>query len=364
MALFTVRSWPRRALPWGAVALVLAAAVATFAIARDNAPAPAMGKKAASPAPPPAPVELAEVRRGPLTSWLATTAPLEARHAATLVAERRGRVVEVLAEEGQWVAAGAALARLDDVEARLAVERAEVAAEMARRDAERARQLHGQGYLSDRESDDLELKWRSARVSLEEARHALSQTRVCAPFAGHVTARLVSLGETVTQGRECFRLEDFRPVRARLYFPERELARVKVGQPARLAFDAGPVREAEGRIVIVNPVVDRANGTFRVTVEVANRDGVLRPGAFARVRLETGRVDDAVLLPRRGVLSEDGEDYVFVARGDSAVRVPVVLGQADGDLAQVVRGVRPGERVVTVGQGGLRDGARIKAVSL
>jgi membrane fusion protein (multidrug efflux system) len=235
---------------------------------------------------------------------------------------------------------------------------------MARREAERARQLHGQGYLSDRESDDLELKWKSARVALEEARHALSETRIVAPFPGHVTDRMISLGETVTEGRECFRLEDFRPVRARLYFPERELARVRVGQAAKLAFDAAPGREVEGRVAMVNPVVDRTNGTFRVTLEIPNRDGALRPGAFARVRLETGRLADAVLLPRRGVITEDGESFVFVARGDSCVRVPVVLGAADGDLAQVMRGLAPGDRVVTVGQGGLRSGARIKAVSL
>jgi hypothetical protein len=100
----------------------------------------------------------------------------------------------------------------------------------------------------------------------------------------------VNLGETVTPGRECFRLVDFDPVRARLYFPERELGNVRVGQQAELTMDGRPGTAYPARVALVNPVVDHANGTFKVTIEAGNMGGALRPGGFVRVRNRSGHV--------------------------------------------------------------------------
>ena len=149
---------------------------------------------------------------------------------------------------------------------------------------------------------------------------------------------------------------------ARLYFPERDLAAVRVGQQALVKLDSHPDREFEARVSLVNPVVDQSNGTFKVTLALPNPGGALRPGAFARVRLKTGSFASTLLLPRRGVLTEDGEDYVFVARGDSAVRVPVKVGAVENDVAQILDGVTRGDSVVTVGQGGLKQGSKIRVV--
>ena len=353
----------RRVVLWSvAGALVVALVVVGLLIAKNGSSD--NKKKNGKEAPPAAPVEVAEVRRGSITTFLETTAALEARNTATLVASRQGPVRAIEVEEGQWVRQGQVLARLDDTEARLAVERAEVSDQIARRESERGRQLRERGFLSDKDLDDLELKARSARVALDEARYGLTQTRLEAPFSGRVTARMINLGETVTAGRECFRVEDFDPLLARIYFPERELERIKAGQPALMTLDALPGREFQARVSLVNPVVDRSNGTFKVTLEVRDPSRTLRPGNFARVRLRTGSYENAVVLPRRAMLSEDGEDYVFVARGDTVARVGVKVGAISGDTAQILAGLTAGDSVVTVGQGGLKQGARIKSVKL
>ncbi len=371
-------SMPRRTRArwyWlGAIVLVLATTVGVFVARRPgdasaaakSAPAAKKkdGKKGDQAAPTAAPVELSAVRSGEISTWLQTTATLEPRNTATLIAKRGGQVVEVATEEGAWVAKGQPLARLDSRDETLAVERAEVALDMSKRELERGRQLGGKGYLSTRELDDLELKTRTARIELDRMRLELADTRIVAPFSGRVTDRLVQLGETVSPGRECFRIADFNPVLARLYFPERELARVRLGQTAWLSTDAQPGASIEGKVTLVNPMVDRSNGTFKVTLEIPNPRGALPPGTFARVRLKTGATASALLVPRRGVLNEDGESYVFVARGDSVQRVAVKLGAVEGETAQVVAGLAVGDRVVTVGQGGLKPGSRIKPVTL
>jgi len=353
----------RRVWVWSAVgALVVVGAVAGVLVARN---AGGNGKKKSDKdAPPAAPVELTEVRRGSLATWLQTTTTLEARNSATVIARAPGEIVRLAVEEGEWVEKGGVLARLEDTEARLAVQRAEVALEMAKRESERGQKMGEQGFLSDRELDDHKLKLRNAGLELEQARHDLSETRLVAPFAGRVSERLVNLGETVVAGKECFRLVDYDPILARVYFPERELPRLRIGSPATVELDGHPGHTFTGRVSLVNPVVDRSTGTFKVTIEVRDPESRLRPGSFARVRLRTGSFDDTVLLPRRAMVVEDGDEYVFVAHGDTVSRVAVQVGAVTGDTAQILAGLVAGDSVVTIGQGGLKQGSRIKPVRL
>jgi membrane fusion protein, multidrug efflux system len=361
-----IKRRPRRAVLWSVVGvLVIGVAVAaSLLIARNAGSNGKSDKKKEDKSAPPAPVELSAVLSGSISTFLETTATLEAQNAATLVARAEGPVIELLAEEGAYVKKGQVLARLDDTEARLAVERTELGWELAKREHDRGQQLQAKDYLSQKELDDKELGVRNAWVALEQARYDLLQTKIVAPFSGRLVERMIHLGETVAEGKDCFRIVDFDPVRARLYFPERELARVRVGQIADLSFDTHPGQTFPARVAIVNPVVDRANGTFKVTVELPNAAGTLRPGAFARVRVKTGTFAEAMLIPRRGVVTEDGESYVFVARGDSVIRVSVSVGAVENDTAQILSGLVSGDSVVTVGQGGLKPGSKIRAVTL
>jgi RND family efflux transporter MFP subunit len=354
----------RRIWVWSALAALVVAGVIGGLLVAKSAVGNGNKKKGDKDGPAASPVELTTVTRGSIATWLQTTTSLEAQNSATLVARGQGEVVAVLAEEGQWVQKGAVLARLDDTNARLALQRAELAAQGAHRDADRGDQLGKQGFLSAKENDDLEMKKKSADVDLEQRRHDLADMRIVAPFSGRVTDRLVHLGETVMPGKECFRLVDVEPMLARLYFPERELARVKIGQTAVLEVDANPGHEFPAKVSLVNPVVDRTNGTFKVTLEVRDPQNLLRPGVFARAKVRTGEFADAVLLPRRATLNEDGEDFVFVAHRDTVARVSVKIGAVTGDVAQILAGLAPGDSVVSVGQGGLKQGSRIKPVRL
>ncbi len=359
-----VRRGPRRAVVWSIAGLVAIVAIAGVVIAAKNAGGNGKDGKKKDDGPLASPVELSKVQTGPIATFLETTTTLEARNVADLVAQREGQVVALPIEEGTYVRKGQMLARLDDTAERLAVERTQLAWEVAKRELDRGKQLEAKSYLSQKDLDDLELAVRNTWVALEQARYELSQTKIEAPFAGRVVERMVNLGENLQAGKTCFRLVDFTPLRARLYFPERELSRVRIGQSADLTLDTHPDRTFKARVSLVNPVVDRNNGTFKVTLELPNTDETLRPGAFARVRLKTGSFENALLLPRRGVLTEDGDAYVFVARGDSVQKIGVRLGAVEHDTAQILSGLVEGDSVVTVGQGGLKPGSKIRPVTL
>jgi RND family efflux transporter MFP subunit len=358
---------PRRVLFFSAsgVALLAVALVIVFAVknARGNGASGAGKKKGDKDAVSASPVQLSRVGRDDISTFLETTTTLEPRNSAVLVARRQGQVVALVAEEGQWAKQGQVLARIDDTEAQLALNRAKLAAEVADKEAERGKQLRARDLIADKALDDLELARRTAWQQLEQAKYDLTQTRIVAPFAGRVVRRMVNLGETVTPGKECFEIADIDPLLARVYFPEREMARVQVGQPAILELDIHPGKQFPAHVSLVNPAVDRTNGTFKVTLEVKDPSGLLRSGSFARVKLRTGTFSDALVISRRALVSEDGDDFVFLARADSVNRVKVNLGATSGDTVQILQGLAEGDSVVTVGQGGLKQGSKIKSVT-
>jgi RND family efflux transporter MFP subunit len=364
MDLAAPRRRPRRLLLFSVIGVaVVALVVGGLLVARNGQAGNDKKKGKKDDAPPPSPVELTTVGKGAITTYLETTTVLEAVHSAVLVARRQGQVVALLADEGRPVSQGQVLARLDDTEAKIAYERAKAAYEQSQRDADRGKALLEKGVSSSQSMDDLMLKWRTAKQNLAQAEYDLAQTRIVAPFSGKVVTRMINLGETVTPGRDCFRVDDFDPLLARVYFPERDQSRVRLGQTAELTLDAHPGKTFPARVTIVNPTIDRTNGTFKVTLEVQDRAGVLRPGSFARVRLTSGAFSDAIVLPKKALVTEDGDSYVFKAQGDSVNRVAVNVGAISGDTAQILAGLTPGEKVVTVGQGGLKQGSRIKAVA-
>ena len=110
----------------------------------------------------------------------------------------------------------------------------------------------------------------------------------------------------------------------------------------------------------ISPVVDQGTGTVKVTVELQAAQPGFKPGAFVRASIQTDRRADAILIPKRAVMEEDGVKYVFVADKQVARKVKLTLGhENDGDV-EVRQGITPGQQVVVAGQGGLKDGSPIR----
>jgi membrane fusion protein (multidrug efflux system) len=112
----------------------------------------------------------------------------------------------------------------------------------------------------------------------------------------------------------------------------------------------------------LSPIVDQASGTVKVTVAVEPKAG-FRPGSFVRVEIRTDTKSDAIVIPKRALIEEDGQNYVFIARNDTARRAKVELGYQREGLVEIRAGVDPGQSVVVAGQGALKEGGKIKVLS-
>ncbi len=306
------------------------------------------------------PVEVSELSLGPIESVLAFSANLEAENQVSVVAEAQRQVIELLVEEGDQVRRGQILLRLQDDEQASAL--AKVKSQVAKAEREFARQerLYKQELISEEDFNNASYELEQLRISLADAERELGYTEVRAPISGTVTARMINLGDQVQIGQELFELIDFESIVARIYVPEKHFTKLRTGLPANVSAQAAAGLDYACTVKRIAPIVDAKSGTIKVTVAVGAKRG-LRPGMYVDVNLITTTHTEAVLIPKRAVVYDNDQMYVY--RMKDKDRVERVFFQpllADKYNVEPVSGLNAGDRVVIAGQAGLKEGALVK----
>ncbi len=351
------------------VTVVLAAALTLVACDRANGDNAKEGKEDV----PAVPVEVAATQRAEMAAMYTGTAPVESDRKALVLPKVQGEIRQVLADEGQRVRAGQLLARLDGDKLRLEVALNEATMNKLERDYNRNLELQQKGLVSATALDNLKYELAAAKANWELARLQLSYCDIRSPIDGNVTQRLdvVKVGNTVTpvggvieSGQSAlFVIEDLDTLMLRVNVPERELAKLVVGQPAQLSFDAVPGHVFLGTISQISPSVNAETATFSVRIRVTQAEGLLRPGMFARVAIIYERKPNALQIPRTALLDGDGPPKVFVIKDGKAAERSVKLGLSNGAWIEVTEGLKDGEQVVVVGQGAVKPGAAVRVVN-
>jgi membrane fusion protein (multidrug efflux system) len=307
------------------------------------------------------------------------TGELDAKERAEVASEVDGVVTELAVDEGERVEEGALLIAVDPEKRALAVANvramhrdAQATFAEAERDAARVRKLHDGGIASDAALDKVETGRSRARARVEAthaelgvAERALRDANVRAPFAGWIARRDVSRGEYVRTGQPLFELVALDPIEVEFALAERDSARVAVGQTVQVRVAPFPDETFQGEVTVISPTLDSRTRTLRVKAQVANGDGRLRPGLFARADLGIAKREGALLVPEEAVLQRaDGEVVFVVTPEDTARRVVVKTGvQRDGRV-EIVEGVAAQDYVVVRGHAVLVDGAPVTRRSL
>ena len=308
------------------------------------------------------PVEVVELQRGRMEAVLRYSTNLEAESSVQVYAQAQRLVQELLAEEGQAVRRGQVLLRLQDDEQKSALTRISSQLGKARREHERQQNLFAKQLISEQAISEARYQVEQLEIALLDAERELSYTEVKAPISGVITSRLVNLGDNVKVGQHLFDLVDFDTIVARVFVPERQLARLRVGQPARiLAPSLGNVAW-DGTVLRVAPTVDPKSGTVRVTVKIPRHEA-MRPGLYVDVELVVAERLDALLLPKRALVYDDTDAFVYRLRADLTVERLRVLPQLE-DRENIepgtADGLAPGDRIVIAGQAGLKTGAKVR----
>jgi membrane fusion protein (multidrug efflux system) len=310
----------------------------------------------------PIPVEARGTRRGDVFAVYTGTASLESDEDALVVAKVGGEVEQIFAEEGRRVRAGEILARLDGDRLRLEMERAYANLQKLQQEYDRNVELHEKGLVSAGAFENLKFDLDSQRAAYNLAKLELDYTEIKAPIAGIVSERFIKVGNTIAVSDPVFHITDLDPLLAYLFVPEREFRKLRPGQTAGVTLDAIPDQTFEAEILRISPVVDPQTGTFKVTLAVNDDEDRLKPGMFGRFQIVYDARENAIMIPRMAVIDDDDRRSVFVVEDGQAQRREVEVGYSRGEFVEILSGLTDGERVITIGQTGLAEGALVEVV--
>ncbi|HEU4364326.1 MAG TPA: efflux RND transporter periplasmic adaptor subunit [Candidatus Krumholzibacteria bacterium] len=335
------------------------AADSTVAAAKADDKKSKKGKKKDKKEETPVPVEVTTVTPRAISTYYQTTATLEPEKRVDILAKISGEVKQILVEEGDFVKEGEVLCSLDDAELSVALDQARINRDKQKLELERLDTMREQNLISDKEYQDIKYQFELAANAYESARVKYEYTRIRAPFAGVVTSRLVDPGENIAMAARLFVMADTRPLLLSMYLPEAEARRVHPGQKVFIRPDTDPEAQYTGEILRIAPEVDLRTGTVKVTAQTTG-GGV--PGSFVRVRILMDTHDGVLAVPRRSIVSDAGDHFVYIAAADTVRKARVDVGYEDETHAEITRGLVRGDTVVTAGVGGIREGTRVKTV--
>ena len=318
---------------------------------------------AAAPAGAPMTVEAANVARQALPQTITAVGSLRSDESITVRPEVAGRISAILFKEGQHVAKGMALVRLDPAINQAEVQQARANLKLAKSKYDRAVELSQRNFISGQAKDEAEnnLRVAEAAVTLVEAR--LAKTEIKAPFSGVIGLRVVSVGDYVKEGADVVNLESIDPLKVDFRVPEIYMRQVQVGQTLTVTLDALPGKSFDGKVFAVNPLVDAAGRAVVIRAIVGNPDTSLRPGMFARVKLITRDEKDALVIPEQAIVPQGEEQYVFRVVDGKVARVKVEIGQRRDGKVEILKGLDANDVVVTAGQLKLRDGMAVTVLA-
>jgi len=323
----------------------------------------------------PATVEVDTVRTGRIVEIREAVGTVRAYESITVTAKVAGVIAEIGFEEGQKVKAGDVLVQLDAAERRADIDQAIAEANRAvalRNEVaiklERAQALNRTGAGTSAQVEDLTAQMKSlegaiasAQAQRKAAEARLEDLTVRAPFNGRVGMRSVSLGAYVAPGTRITSLDDLSKIRLDFAVPENLLGRLEPGQPVTAISSAYKGRVFSGKVSTIDPRIDQATRTARLTAEFDNPDEALKPGMFLAVKLEVSSNDEAVVVPEEAIVSEGLRHIVYPVKDNKVERRVITLGQRQGGKAEVIEGLKAGETIVVLGVQRVRPGAEVIA---
>ena len=308
------------------------------------------------------PVEIVTLDRGRIESILRFSTNLEAESEVQVFSEAARKVTQLLVEEGDIVRKGKVLIRLQSEAQQTELARVKSQLENARQEHIRQTNLYDQQLISVDAYNEVTYQLEQLELSLQDAERELGYTQVRAPIAGTITERFVNIGDHVTVNQHLFDIIDFDSIVARIYVPEKELSRMRVGQDARIFAEAAGTAERRGAVDRIAPRVDPRSGTLKVTVAIPPSEGLL-PGMYVTVELITDVHEDAVLVPKKALVYDADQLFIFrLLEDDTVERLLIRASLEDRDNIEPAGILELGDRIVVAGQASLKDGSQVRMV--
>lgn len=321
---------------------------------------------APAPAPRPPLVETLTVASEALPFTVYTSGRLASKAEVRLSFKVGGLVGRMLVDEGQAVQDGQLLAQLDLLEIRAQGQQAKSTYDKARRDLERTEALRADKVATLEQVQDAQTALELAQSRWDMAQFNLRHASIYAPSAGTILKRFAETGELAAPGAPMLLFGTTgRDWVLRVGVTDREVVRLRLGDPASVLFDAYPGRTFAAQVTEIAGAADPLSGTYEVELRVDAAGAKLLSGFVASVTLTPAQTETLFPVPPDAVLGADGSaGFVYVLSGDrTVVRVPVQIGRLMDNAVGIRSGLEAGQRVVTTGAAYLKEGMTVRVVS-
>lgn len=321
-------------------------------------------------------VEVWEVSPSPLSYTLSAVGSLKALETVTVSPKKAGIIRKMWVKEGDFVKKGQVLVELDDVDARLQVERAEAnlkqieaSLETNRNTLSRYERLFESKVIPQQTYDDIKLKVKLdearldlAKAELNLAKQNLLDHQIISSINGVVNLKIASPGEhvNVAPKDEILVLVQMDPLDLEFYVPENWATKVRLGSRVHFLVKAFSEEKFSAIVHFISPTADPTTRNVRIKATVSNPRYRLKPGFFAEVTIPIGTRTDAILIPESALLSQEGKYYAFIVQEGIARRKEIETGMRVEGKVEILKGIQRGDRVVTVGHEQLSDGMKVK----
>lgn len=274
-------------------------------------------------------------------------------------AEVGGRVVRLNIQEGAPISKGTMLVKLFDQDLQAQLKKYEVQLQIREKTQERSSELLKINGISQQDYDLSELDVENLRADIQATKIAISKTEIIAPYDGRLGLRNISLGSYIAPADIITTLRQVDNLKLEFSVPEKYAKEIVKGYRVTFKVDGGE-QYHEARVMATENSVDQNTRTLRVRAIVSEKHPELVPGVFAKVNLQLGKDDKALLVPSQAIIPAARNKQVILLRKDSAVYTVVETGIRDSAFVQVVKGLRVGDTVITTGLMAIRPNAKIR----
>src|SRR3954454_18682400 len=318
--------------------------------------------------PPPTSVSVAEAKSETIPNLLTAVGDLAAVHQVNVTSDVNGRITEIMFTAGSSVKEGTPLLQLFDGPEQADLLSFKAQATMAQLSLERAKQLASRQFSPQAAVDQAQSLFDQANAGIAKTQAVISQKQVRAPFDGELGVRKVEVGQYLTAGTQIVSLTDLSQLFANFTVTEKDSGALKVGQTVRIAVDAYPGRSFEGKITTIEPQIATETRNIRVQATIGNPDRILKPGMFATTTVVLPDKPPVITIPETAVDYTLYGDSVYLLKEKkeddgktslTAERTFVQTGNRIDGRAEILKGLKPGDRVVAVGQLKLQSGAAV-----
>ncbi len=304
------------------------------------------------------PVSIYEVELSTFLHYIEQPGIVSSKENVMVSAEMPGVVKQILVKEGSWVAKGQAILQLDASVLSSQVEELKASVELLKTTFDRQTNLWNQGIGSEIQYLQSKNQYFSIQNKLEAAQAQLDKLEITAPINGRLDEIFLNAGEYANPGMPILRLVNSKKLQVEADVAERHANKINDKDTVSISFNSLGI-EQKAPISFIGQVINSENRTFKLKIDIQNKDGYVKPNAVASLKIQDFYADNAVKLPSKVIKKDMRGNFVFVVNGVSAQKKYIETGLSHNQYTHVLSGIDKGDKVIINGFNGVSNGSKI-----